>query len=163
VSELIIRLLDWNEPLDCQALLALTQNYACHPMGMGKPLPEDVANELIPRLRSISNALVFLAWEGEIPLGIATCFIGFSTFKARALINIHDLAVHSDHQGKGIGRALLQHVQLYAIENGFCALTLEVRNDNTPARKLYHQLGFKELGDPLTYDYTLFGKWSISS
>lgn len=161
-SEITIRLLDWNQPLDCQAFLSLTQNYALHPMGMGKPLPDDIANELIPRLKAVSNALVFLAWDGDTPLGMATCFVGFSTFKARELINVHDLAVHSDHQGRGIGRKLLQHVQMYASENGFCAVTLEVRNDNTNARKLYHQLGFKELGDPLPSDYMLFGKWSVS-
>lgn len=159
-SEINIRLLDWNQPLDCQALLALTQNYALHPMGMGKPLPEEIVSQLIPRLQAVPNARVFLAWDGDTPVGMATCFIGFSTFKARELINVHDLAVHSDHQGRGIGRKILQHVQMYAIENGCCAVTLEVRNDNTNARKLYHQLGFKELGDPLPSDYMLFGKWT---
>jgi ribosomal protein S18 acetylase RimI-like enzyme len=159
-SELSIRLLDWNQPYDCEALLALTQNYALHPMGMGKPLPAEIADELIPRLQAVPNARVFLAWDGDTPLGMATCFIGFSTFKARELINVHDLAVHSEHQGRGIGRKLLQHVQQYAIENGFCAVTLEVRNDNTNARTLYHHLGFKELGNPLPEDYLLFGKWT---
>lgn len=157
-----IRLIDWTQPLECQAYLALTQNYATHPMGQGKLLPPEIADELVPRLQAITHARVFIAWNGETPLGIATCFVGFSTFKARELINVHDLAVHSDHRGLGIGKMLLQHVQMYAQQNGYCAVTLEVRNDNTHARKLYQQLGFKDLDDPLPSDYTLFAKWSTS-
>lgn len=155
-----IRLLDWNLPADCQALRTLTQNYATHPMGSGKALPAEIIEQLVPRLRAIPHARVFIAWNGSTPLGLATCFTGFSTFKARELINVHDLTVHSDHQGRGIGRKLLQYVQNYAQENDFCAVTLEVRNDNTPARKLYRSLGFKELDEPLPSDYTLFAKWT---
>jgi hypothetical protein len=35
------------------------------------------------------NARVFLAYLGGEAVGLATCFIGFSTFHGRPLVNVH--------------------------------------------------------------------------
>ena len=71
-----------------------------------------------------------------------TCFIGFSTFAARSLINIHDLHVTADHRRRGIGRHLLQAIEDDARELDCCKLTLEVQENNHPALALYRALGF---------------------
>jgi len=42
------------------------------------------------------------------------CFRGFSTFAAAPLINVHDLAVVPGFRGQGIGRRLLEAVEMYA-------------------------------------------------
>jgi ribosomal protein S18 acetylase RimI-like enzyme len=72
-------------------------------------------------------------------------FIGFSTFHARPLLNIHDLAVVPGRRGKGVGRALLTAAEAHAGELGCCKLTLEVQDDNTPARQLYERFGFRNV------------------
>ncbi len=87
---------------------------------------------------------MFLAFHGGEPAGLATCFRGFSTFAARPLINVHDFYVVPALRGRGIGRALLAAVERKARETGCCKLTLEVLENNTPARRLYETCGFSQ-------------------
>lgn len=132
-----------------EGYLTMTSHYANDRMGMGRELTENEQNRLINELQSYSDKRCFLAYNGNQCVGIATCFYGFSTFYASRLINIHDLAVHSDFRGNGIGKALLAKVEAIAKEEGLCKITLEVREDN-PAKKLYEHTGFS------TGDHTMF-------
>ena len=86
--------------------------------------------------------LVLLAFAGQHAVGLAICFQGFSTFRARPLLNIHDLAVLPDHRRRGVATALLAAVEAQALRRGCCKLTLEVREDNPAAESLYRRLGF---------------------
>ena len=124
------------------ALLAMVDMYARDPMGGGKPLPDAVRQAMIPGLRAHPATLAFLAFTAAEPIGVAVCFRGFSTFAAKPLINIHDLAVHPDHRGRGVGRALLAAVEAEALATGCCKLTLEVLEENPAARGAYHAFGF---------------------
>ena len=56
--------------------------------------------ELIPGLRAHPACYVFFALRTEKPVGFAICFLGFSTFTARPLINIHDLFVQASARGR---------------------------------------------------------------
>jgi ribosomal protein S18 acetylase RimI-like enzyme len=134
---------DLADPRHQQAIVALVDAYARDPMGNGQGLPEAVRRELIPGLRRHPTTVVFLAFDGEAPVGIAVCFLGFSTFAARPLLNIHDLAVLPAYRGLGVGRRLLQRVEAKARQLGCCKLTLEVREDNQPAQQLYWKMGFQ--------------------
>jgi GNAT superfamily N-acetyltransferase len=161
-----IREADWNEPSHCLGLLDLLDNYASAPVGGGTSLSADVRQRLIPALREQASALVLLAFAAEKPVGVASCFFGFSTFQARPLLNVHDLAVLPEFQGRGIGRALLAAAEERARARGCCKLTLEVREDNHGARKLYLERGFRDfelsgksyptlfLSKPLTPDHS---------
>jgi ribosomal protein S18 acetylase RimI-like enzyme len=78
--------------------------------------------------------------------------VGFSTFEARPLVNVHDLAVLPEHRGRGVGRALLAGVEQRARARGCCKLTLEVLDTNETARRLYARFGFQDFplqGDPV--------------
>jgi ribosomal protein S18 acetylase RimI-like enzyme len=66
----------------------------------------------------------------------------FSTFAARRLVNIHDLHVRPEHQGRGIARRLLDAVEAEARAMECCKLTLEVQENNHGARALYERVGF---------------------
>jgi GNAT superfamily N-acetyltransferase len=126
------------------AVLELMQAYAADPMGAGAPLPADVAARLIPGLRQHRTAHVLLALLDERPVGIATCFLGFSTFAAMPLLNISDYYVAPSARGTGVGRALMSATEVLAVELGCCKLTLEVQERNFRARKLYEEFGFKQ-------------------
>lgn len=152
-----MRLADLAEPANQAAVVGLLDHYSQHEMGGRQPLPSDVKERLIDGLRAHPMSRVFLAYDGDRPVGIAVCFIGFSTFKARPLINIHDLAVHENVRACGVGTQLIDAVIEFATSLGCCAITLEVRADN-PARKLYAKKGFQALAEPLAPDASLFGK-----
>jgi ribosomal protein S18 acetylase RimI-like enzyme len=140
--DLVIIQADLNRPDHQAAVVAITAAYAIDPMANGEPLPPDVLDRLIPGLRAHPTTLLFLAsFRGEF-VGLATCFVGFSTFAARPVINLHDLCVVVPHRGQGIGRALLEAVEKAAVERGCAKVTLEVLEHNRPARKLYESLGF---------------------
>ena len=135
---------DLDRPDQQHAILALTAAYALDPMGNGGPLPPDALERLLPGLRDHPTTLIFLAYRKGQPVGLATCFRGFSTFAARPLINISDLAVLPEHRGAGIGRQLLQAVEQKARELNCCKVTLEVQENNTVARRAYEQSGFTQ-------------------
>ncbi|MGH8064801.1 MAG: GNAT family N-acetyltransferase [Candidatus Entotheonellia bacterium] len=124
------------------AIVHLVDAYARDPLGNGEELPAEVRDRLIPGLRQHPASLVFLAYDGADPVGIAVCFVGFSTFAAQSLINIHDLAVIPEYRGQGVGRTLLERVEARGRELGCCKLTLEVREDNYRAQRLYGKFGF---------------------
>jgi ribosomal protein S18 acetylase RimI-like enzyme len=137
-----IRSADLDRSGDASAVVALLNAYAEDAMGADGPLSEDVKERLVPALRGIPDHLVLLAFDGEDAVGLAICFQGFSTFRARALLNIHDLAVLSGHRGRGIATALLAAIEAEARRRDCCKLTLEVREDNPRAERLYRALGF---------------------
>lgn len=140
--ELAVEMADYADPLHAADLLLLLDAYARDPMGGGAPLTEEVRERLVPALADHPGAFSLIARiEGEA-VGLANCFIGFSTFAARPLVNVHDMVVLPGHRGRGIGRALLAAVEAEARRRGACKVTLEVLSGNERARALYLAIGF---------------------
>lgn len=148
-GELSIGFADYADPRQAEALVALLDAYARDPMGGGEPLSARTRAELPARLSQIPGAFSLLANLDGVPVGLATCFEGFSTFACRPLLNIHDLAVLPAWRGRGIGRALLVRVEAIARERDCCKLTLEVLQGNRAAQALYRTHGLRPYGlDP---------------
>jgi len=141
----LIRIVEANLSLraDQEAVLAMVDAYSRDATGDGKSLDPDVRTQLIPGLRRHPTTLIFLAFDGDQPIGAAVCFIGFSTFAAKPLINIHDFVVLPTSRGKGIGRQLLEAVETKAKQLGCCKLTLEVMDKNHQAVRMYQAAGFE--------------------
>src|SRR5438046_9057438 len=116
---------DLTLPEHREAVLAMVDAYSRDTMGSAKPLAPDVRARLIPGLQRHPTTLVFLAFAGEQPVGAAVCFVGFSTFAAKPLINIHDFVVLYALRGKGVGRRLLKAIERKARELGCCKLPME--------------------------------------
>lgn len=124
------------------AIVAMLDAFMREPLQGGEPLSERVKREVVPGLRAHPACYTWLAYRDRKPVGFAICFLGFSTFMARPLINIHDIFVDSSVRGAGIGRTLLERIEAKARELNCCRLTLEVREDNRVARGLYRKVGF---------------------
>lgn len=60
--------------------------------------------------------------------------------------HIATIAVHPNHQGRGIASALLAEALMLAMERGASASLLEVRPSNTAALKLYQRFGYEVVG-----------------
>ena len=142
--DLRIRQADLKNPRDGVAVVTILDSYAADPRGGGQALPRDVRERLVPALQEHPTTLVLLAFAGEEAIGIAVCFTGFSTFRARPLLNIHDLAVLPPYRGKGVGRALLAAAEDHARREGCCKMTLEVQDANSRARTIYQRFGFED-------------------
>jgi hypothetical protein len=103
-----IILADLAHPLHQAAILSLIDAYAADPMGDGRPLSDLARRNLVVGLQQHPTTIVFLAFHTGQPVGIATCFRGFSTFAARPLINISDFFVLPPGKGRGSGSYCLR-------------------------------------------------------
>jgi ribosomal protein S18 acetylase RimI-like enzyme len=134
-----------DNPAHAGAFLEMIEAYARDPMEGGRPLPERVRSRLVPALRAHPAHYVLLAYDGDRAVGFSVCILGFSTFEARPLMNIHDIGVLSEYRGRGVGRQLMDRIEDLARKLNCCKLTLEVRRDNLPARGLYRKIGFDQV------------------
>ncbi|CAI8157263.1 GNAT family N-acetyltransferase [Pseudidiomarina mangrovi] len=138
-----IILADFQNPKHRQAVVAMLDAYAQDPMGGGEALPEATKQTLADEMAKRDHVFSLLAFDDEQPVGLANCVEGFSTFAAKPVMNIHDIAVIASHRGKGIAKRLLQEVETLAQFRGCCKLTLEVLQGNHPAKIAYEKFGFK--------------------
>lgn len=74
------------------------------------------------------------------------CIVGYSVLML-VLDEAHllNISIAAGHQGRGLGRALLAHMQDTARQHGAQQMFLEVRPSNTPALRLYESFGFNEM------------------
>jgi ribosomal protein S18 acetylase RimI-like enzyme len=81
--------------------------------------------------------------------------VGFVSIWAKVKVNglvneeaevayVSDLFVAAAYRGQGLGRALLQRAEDYALAQGATMLSLGVLAENTGARRLYQDFGFRE-------------------
>ncbi|QDT35089.1 GNAT family N-acetyltransferase [Thalassoglobus polymorphus] len=136
---------NFDDPAHAQAIVDIINSYAIEPHGGERVLPEEISSKIVPGMKATPGAFTMFAWDGEVPVGAAICFQGFTTFAAKPLVNIHDLAVLPAYRGQGIGTMLLEAVETHAKSLGCCKVTLEVRKANPQAEKLYLRVGY---GDP---------------
>ncbi|NLG71558.1 MAG: ribosomal protein S18-alanine N-acetyltransferase [Chloroflexi bacterium] len=65
--------------------------------------------------------------------------------------HIASIAVHPDYRGRGIGQHLIARSLQETIRKGFQVATLEVRENNLTAQKLYQRFGFEVVGRRFRY------------
>lgn len=136
-----------------EAVINLLNEYMKDPMGGGKSMPEDIKERLTDELAAHPAHFILFACAGDQYIGIAACFIGFSTFQAKKLVNVHDLAVLPAFRNRGVGRLLLRGIEDEARRLDCCKITLEVRKDNLHAQALYQNEGFLD-GEPPMFFWT---------
>ena len=155
-----VRRADYASALDRTALVELLGAYAIDPMGGGEPLAAEVRATLCDHLAQVPLAASFIAWLGGEAVGLVNCFEGFSTFKAKPLLNVHDIVVRPGHRGQGVGQALLAACEAHAQQRGCCKLTLEVLSGNARALRSYQHFGFAPYTlDPREGQALLMQKW----
>jgi ribosomal protein S18 acetylase RimI-like enzyme len=158
-----VKLADYRAPKDRAAIEMLMANYALDPMGGGEPLPDEVLSGLCDALAEVANAATILIFEGEAPVALATVLQGFSTFKCKPLLNIHDVIVLPEYRGRGLAQRLMLEVEKLATQRGCCKLTLEVLQGNTVAQAVYQRCGFAayeldpQQGQALFWQKDLYG------
>ncbi len=144
---------DYENPTHLKALVDLLNHYMSDPMGESKPLDKRQQLRLVDGLANHPSSFVLFALYQQQIVGLATCFINFSTFKVKPYINLHDIVINQQYRGKGLGRLLLEELINISEQRKYCKISLEVREDNKVAQNLYRSLGFKECS-PNMYFWT---------
>ncbi|EAR08847.1 GNAT family N-acetyltransferase [Reinekea blandensis] len=133
---------DYRNAEQTHDLMSLLNNYASDAMGGGQSLPAETLAALPEKLAAVPGAFSLMVLVDGQPAGFANCFMGFSTFKAKPLVNIHDLAVNPDFRGQGLSLKLLEAIEAKARERHCCKITLEVLSGNEVAKGAYIKAGF---------------------
>ena len=137
--------------------------YAGGFMGGGKSLPDHVVTNLALALSKVPHAFSVLCYVDGRPAGLVNCFEGFSTFKCKPLINIHDMYVSNEFRGLGISQKLLARVEEIANKKDCCKITLEVLEGNKTAQKAYVKYGFTGYELDPVLGKALFWQKSVST
>jgi GNAT superfamily N-acetyltransferase len=82
---------------------------------------------------------VIAEWDGR-PAGFAFFFHNYSTWRGQPGLYLEDLFVLPEMRGKGIGKALLQHVARIAVRENCYGVVWQVLEWNQPAVKFYESL-----------------------
>jgi len=113
------------------------------PMGGGEQLPESSKLGLVEEFKSRAILNAYLAFKDGEAAGVCVTIDSFSTFACKPVLNIHDFAVTSKFRRQGVAKAMLGYVCDRARENGMAKVSLEVLQNNTPAKGCYRALGFE--------------------
>ncbi len=160
MSALCIVEADYRDPQHARAIVNVLDAYARDPAGGGEGLSAAVKEHLVAELARRPQAFSVLAFDGAEPVGLVNAIEGFSTFKCRPLVNVHDVAVLSTHRGQRIAERMLERVESLARARGACKLTLEVLEGNHPAVRLYQRIGFEGYQlDPTMGQARFMQKW----
>ncbi len=73
--------------------------------------------------------------------GFALFFHNFSTFEGKPGVYLEDLFVRPAARGSGLGKALLSHLAMLAVERDCARLEWSVLDWNSPAIGFYQKLG----------------------
>lgn len=134
---------DLDNPTDIADLTRLLNEYAGNESGGGEPLGDAVLQALPVALKSCPTYIGLIARQDNQAIGLVNAFWSVSTFKARRLLNIHDIAVSVSAQRQGVGRRLLREIESVANDLDCCKITLEVLEGNHKAVALYRLMGFE--------------------
>lgn len=137
-----IEKVDYTNVVQADDLVNLLDLYARDPMGGGAPLPDEVSKQLVSELAAFGHAHSWLGYYQEQPVALVNAFDGFSTFKARRLLNIHDVVVHPEFRGRGFSKQMLEVVEAFSRQHDYCKMTLEVLSNNRVAQGAYRSTGF---------------------
>ncbi len=143
-NNIVVKKVNYQDSEDAAMLIGLLDMYARDPMGGAQALDEQVKARLCSDLAQHPGAVSWIAFVDNNPAGLLNAFKGYSTFKARPLMNVHDIAVDPAFRGQGVGQMLLDALEKYAQHAGCCKLTLEVLSGNQVAQRSYQHFGFEQ-------------------
>ncbi len=109
---------------------------------------EDIENNLFNR-SSTTEAVI--CTSDQLAIGLAIYFLNFSTWLGKNGLYLEDLYVSPDHRSAGIGKKLLKHLAVLAVENNYRRFEWSVLDWNEPAIKFYESIGAKAQCEWISY------------
>jgi ribosomal protein S18 acetylase RimI-like enzyme len=92
---------------------------------------------------SRGESVLFVAQDGEEPLGFVQLYPSFSSVRMRPIWVLNDLFVAESARRRGVARLLMDAALALARSTGAARLVLATAKDNGAARSLYLSLGYR--------------------
>lgn len=109
----------------------------------GLPFSEEDEADFLAQMEDSKDSVMLVAKEGRAIIGNASLSRLPRRMSHRGEFCI---AVAEEYWNKGIGSRLLENILVFARENSFEVLDLQVRSDNARAIRLYEKFGFQKTG-----------------
>ncbi len=117
--------------------------------GEGFTTPPDTIARRTPEVLSNDRNAVFLAFDEDTPIGIATVTTRFG-FESGRLAEIEDLFVIPERRGHGVATSLLGESMLWCRQEGYEELEVVVTPEEAERQSYlvawYGRLGFSDTG-----------------
>jgi aminoglycoside 3-N-acetyltransferase I len=110
---------------------------------------EPLSDEYVARLLAREELWILAATSGEEIVGGLTAHTLPMTRSESREIFIYDIAVHADHQRRGVGRLLMSHLTRIAGEAGIDDLFVPADDEDAHALEFYRALG--GIASPVTF------------
>ena len=123
------------------------EHTAHDPIYATAPGAERVMRRFLADLTSSGHSFLFVAESGGRTVGFISGELreGSPTFRQKAWASVDDVFVEPDYRNLGVGRALLESVEVWAKERRADGISLQVAAANQRGRKFYEGLGFREI------------------
>lgn len=89
------------------------------------------------------ESVIFIARQGQIPVGFAQLYPLFSSTRMKRLWLLNDLYVSPVYRCQGVCSTLIDRCKQWAKDSYSCGLLLETAKDNYAANQLYHKMQFE--------------------
>lgn len=143
---------------DCAAIAEIYNHAVQHTAAIWNDQTVDVDNRIAWfEARKIAGYPVLVSEENGVVTGYAS-FGDWRAFDGFRHTVEHSVYVHPQHQGKGLGRALLAQLILEAKQIGKHVMVAGIESQNAASLKLHASLGFVTTAQ-MPQVGTKFGRW----
>ncbi|MBS1520293.1 MAG: GNAT family N-acetyltransferase [Bacteroidetes bacterium] len=104
----------------------------------------DLAERFIKTRLGNNESVIFVALEGDIPVGFTQLYPKYSSVSAVKNWILNDLYVEPGYRKQGIGEMLIKTAMYFAKGDGATYVQLETAADNYTAQSLYEGIGFQK-------------------
>lgn len=103
----------------------------------------DEAREFLKERLENHESVIFLAYDGDRPVGFTQLYPSFSSVGMRRTWVLNDLFVAKEARRMGVGHALINQAIDHAKVTDAKGILLETATDNHNAQALYEKIGFE--------------------
>lgn len=135
------------QPLDAEKILEYLKTVGGETDNLtfgkeGVPFSIEEEEKFLLTFKNSKDNMMLLAKDGETLIAVASLNRLSGRMSHRGELGI---SVLKKYWNKGIGSALIQKILIFAKENNFDIVELNVRSDNKNAIHLYEKFGFEKL------------------
>ena len=132
-------------PARLEHLAALIPLFNAYRVFSGCAPDADLAGRFLHERLEKEDSFIFLAVVQDHGCGFAQLYPTVSSIMANKTLVLNDLYVHPDYRRRGVAKALMDRLLVFAKERGYAGIWLETSRRNRPGRRLYESLGFRRL------------------
>lgn len=137
---------------DVEALVPLFDGYR---QFYGRASDLSSAREFLLARFNHGESVLFIAHEGNIPVGFTQLYPSFSSVSLARVFVLNDLFVHAQARRKGVASKLMSAATDFAKSLGAVRVSLSTATSNETAQALYQSAGWKHDEQFFVYHFAI--------